>query len=265
MNTAALRNRWLRWNSSANRLYYRLTRRPHHFDLYRQLVREALARSNDVVHLGAGSVWLGDLCGESLEGKTVYAVEPDAEALERNPAPQKIVAGGEQIPLPPTSIDLIVCEYVVEHLEEPLKVLREAQRLLRPGGRFIFVTPNWLSYSGLATHYTPHRFHLRFLRRLFELGGSANERPYPTAFRMNTIWAVRRLAAEAGFRVVALHTGVDHPTYTYPFPVVHQIAVIWHILLDKLEWLAPFRITLIGVLEKPSKALPEQALPFVSR
>jgi hypothetical protein len=49
-----------------------------------------------------------------------------------------------------------------------------------------------------------------------------------------------------------LHTGVDHPTYTYPFPVIHQFAVLWHVLLDHLEFLAPFRLTLIGVLRKPT-------------
>jgi len=168
------------------------------------------------------------------------------------------VAGGEEIPLPSASVDVIVSEYVVEHLAQPEIVLREAWRLLRPGGCFVFVTPNLLSYSGLVTHFTPQSFHLIFLQRLLRLGGSGNERPYPTAFRMNTLWAVRRLARETGFEVRELHTGVDHPTYTYPFPVIHQIAVLWHLLLDKLELLAPFRITLIGVLEKPRGALRMQ-------
>lgn len=258
MALAAMRERWLRWNTATNRIYYRLTRRPHHFVLYKRLVNEAVVRSQDIVHLGAGSVWLGDLCEVDLAGKTVYAVEPDAEALEKNPSPQKLVAGGEAIPLPSDSVDAILCEYVVEHLEQPETVLREAWRLLRPGGRFIFVTPNLLSYSGLVTHFTPQRFHLRFLQTLLRLGGSGNERPYPTAFRMNTIWAVRRVARETGFHVQALHTGVDHPTYTFPFPVIHQIAVLWHVLLDKLEVLAPFRITLIGVLEKPGGTLRVQ-------
>jgi SAM-dependent methyltransferase len=251
-----LREVWLRWNGASNRLYYRLTRRPHHFDRYKRLVQEAAARSTDIVHLGAGSVWLGDLCNVDLEGKTVYAVEPDAEALALNPTPLKLVAGGEKIPLPSASVDAIVCEYVVEHLEHPEEVLQEAQRLLRPGGCFVFVTPNLLSYSGLVTHLTPQWLHLRFLRALLRVGGSANERPYPTAFRMNTLWAVHRLARQTGFEVRALYTGVDHPTYTYPFPGIHQLAVLWHVLLDKIEWLAPFRITLIGVLEKPAEPSP---------
>ena len=230
---------WLRWNGACNRLFYRLTRRPHHFELYKRLVREGAARSTDIVHLGAGSVWLGDLCTD-LAGKTVYAVDPDAEALAANLAPRKLVASGEKIPLPSASVDTIVCEYVAEHLEHPEEVLREAHRLLRPGGSFIFVTPNLLSYVGLVTHLTPHWFHVRFLRALLRVGGSGNERPYPTAFRMNTLWAVRRLARETGFQVRELHTGVDHPTYTYLFPLIHQLAVLWHVLLDKVEWLAPF-------------------------
>ena len=254
----SLKRAVLRWNGATNRWFERNTRREQHFELYKRLVGEAAQRSSVIVHLGAGNVWLGDLCPVSLQGKTIYAVEPDAETLARNPAQHRIEAGGEAIPLPAESVDAIVCEYVVEHLTEPERVLRESHRLLRPGGRFVFVTPNWLSYSGIITALTPQWLHQLFLKWLFDLGGSANEKPYPTAFRMNTVWDVRRLAHETGFDVRELQTGVDYPTYTYPFPLVHQLAVLWHVLLDRVEWLAPFRITLIGVLEKPPvKPLPK--------
>jgi len=50
---AALRDRWLRWNGASNRLYYRLTRRPHRFDLYKRLVTEVVARSRGIVQQDA--------------------------------------------------------------------------------------------------------------------------------------------------------------------------------------------------------------------
>lgn len=241
----------LRPNKATNRLYYRLTNRPHHFALYRSLVTEAVARAEAVVHLGAGNVWLGDVCDSPLERKTVYAVEPDADMLARNPAPNRICAAGESIPLPDGSVDAVVCEYVVEHLERPAEVLRELHRILRPGGRFVFVTPNAWSYSAIATRVTSQRFHEAFLARLRKLGGSGNEKPFPTAFRMNTRGSIERLAAGGGFTVRALHSGVDHPTYTYPFPLLHQLAALWHLMLDHFELMEPLRLTWIGVLEKP--------------
>lgn len=249
----AIRETLLGWNRATNRLFMRLTQRPQHFDLYKRLVGEAAARSRAIVHLGAGTVWLGDICPVPLGGKVVYAVEPDSETLASNPAEHRILAGGEKIPLESESVDAIVCEYVVEHLTEPELVLREAWRLLRPGGRFVFVTPNFLSYSGMITWLTPQWLHEKFLSRLMAIGGSANEKPYKTAFRMNTRWAIHRLARTTGFVMRSLDSGVDFPTYTYPFPLVHQIAVLWHIALDRIEWMEPLRITWIGVLEKPSE------------
>jgi SAM-dependent methyltransferase len=247
----AYHRRLLELNRATNDLYYRLTARPHHFALYKRLVGAAVARADAIVHLGAGNVWLGDVSDTAVGSKTVYVVEPDAEMLARNPAPNRICAPGESIPLPDESVDAVVCEYVVEHLERPVEVLRELRRILRPGGRFVFVTPNKWSYSGLATWMTPQSFHRHFLAWLFALGASGNEKPFPTTFRMNTRWAIDRYAREAGLVLRELHTGVDHPTYTYPFPVIHQVAVLWHLVLDKLDVLEPLRITLIGVLEKP--------------
>ncbi len=243
----------LRLNKATNRFYYRLTRRPHHFELYKQLISEAVARGTGVVHLGAGKMWLGEICAAPLDGVTVYAVEPDEETLALNPTPNKICAPGEAIPLPDESVDAVVCEYVVEHLVQPAEVLRELHRILRPGGRFVFVTPNAWSYSAIATRITSQRFHEIFLARLMRIGGSGNEKPFPTAFRMNTRADIERLARSEGFSVRALHSCVDHPTYTYPFPVLHQLAVLWHLLLDKIEWLEPLRIGWIGVLEKPGR------------
>lgn len=65
---------------------------------------------------------------------------------------------------------------------------------------------------------------------------------------MNTVWAVERIAKATGFRVDKLVTGVDHPTYTALFPGIHQATMALHLVLDKVEALAPFRITLTGSL-----------------
>ena len=242
----------LRPNKATNRLYYRLTKRPHHFALYKRLVGEASARGSQLVHLGAGTVWLGDVCDAPLEGKTVYAVEPDAETLARNPAPHHLCASGEAIPLPDESVDAVVCENVVEHLVNPSDVLRELYRILRPGGRFVFVTPNAWSYSAIVTRLTPQSFHEAFLAWLVRLGGSGNKKPYPTAFRMNTKRQIQVLAAANGFAVRELHSTVDHPDYMYPFPILHQLATLWHLLLDRIDALEPLRVAWVGVLEKPA-------------
>jgi SAM-dependent methyltransferase len=44
----------------------------------------------------------------------------------------------EELPFPDASFDLVVCDNVVDHTQEPEAVLREARRLVKAGGTLIF-------------------------------------------------------------------------------------------------------------------------------
>lgn len=48
----------------------------------------------------------------------------------------------EKISLPEGSLDAIVMNHVLEHLHNPLELLRECYRLLKPGGQLSLATPN---------------------------------------------------------------------------------------------------------------------------
>jgi 2-polyprenyl-3-methyl-5-hydroxy-6-metoxy-1,4-benzoquinol methylase len=53
---------------------------------------------------------------------------------------------GELLPLPSNSFDCILLSEVIEHLEAPQISIREATRVLRPGGRLLVTTPNYRSF-----------------------------------------------------------------------------------------------------------------------
>lgn len=55
------------------------------------------------------------------------------------------------LPSPDSTYDLICAVEVIEHLENPRFLAREWYRLLRPGGRMIFSTPNNESWRSLVS------------------------------------------------------------------------------------------------------------------
>jgi 2-polyprenyl-3-methyl-5-hydroxy-6-metoxy-1,4-benzoquinol methylase len=46
--------------------------------------------------------------------------------------------------------DAVIMNHVVEHVHDPVRLLKECNRLLRPGGTFVAVTPNAESYGHKA-------------------------------------------------------------------------------------------------------------------
>jgi SAM-dependent methyltransferase len=105
----------------------------------------------DAVELGCGtayfSAWL------AKRGARVVGVDPTPAQLETARRMQVefglefrlLEAPGEQVPLPDASFDLVHSEYGAAIWADPHRWIPEAARLLRPGGRLIFLRGTPLS------------------------------------------------------------------------------------------------------------------------
>lgn len=89
-------------------------------------------------------------------------------------------ATGEALPFPDASFDVVYSTNVLEHTHDPAQVLREAVRVLKPGGTLQIVCPNYFSY--FDGHYAA--FHPPILSNAF--------------FRWWIRWVWRRDPAFAG-------------------------------------------------------------------
>src|SRR4030042_490857 len=58
--------------------------------------------------------------------------------------PNLALAASEQMPFPDNSFDVILLHEVIEHVSDDAATLREACRVVRPGGRIVIYAPNRL-------------------------------------------------------------------------------------------------------------------------
>jgi SAM-dependent methyltransferase len=92
-----------------------------------------------VVDVGPGPLGFPDACPAAL----AIGIEPLAERFAEHDLmlPDSralyLAVGAERIPLLSGSVDVVIARNSLDHVDDPEQVLREAQRLLRPGGTLI--------------------------------------------------------------------------------------------------------------------------------
>ena len=105
------------------------------------------------------------------------------------------------LPLPDASVDLAYSVEVLEHLEDQFGFLREVQRVLRPGGRFVVTTPNVLSLTSRL------RTLLVGFPELFGPLPLRSEDPQHLGGHIHpvSVYFIAYMAEKAGLRVAGLH------------------------------------------------------------
>lgn len=127
-----------------------------------ELTLQSDLRHGRVLELGAGMGMFVTVARQL--GIDIVGVEPGANSyhnlrnaieklLSANDLPSStiICAPAENLPWPDGSFDHVVSFQVLEHVHDPPKVLSEAVRVLKPGGRLYFDMPNYLSF--VEGHY----------------------------------------------------------------------------------------------------------------
>jgi ubiquinone/menaquinone biosynthesis C-methylase UbiE len=105
----------------------------------------------DVLDLGCGTAYLSAWLAK--RGARPVGVDPTPAQLETAREMQKefglefplVEAVGEDVPLPDASFDLVASEFGASIWADPYRWIPEAARLLRPGGRLVFLRNSTLA------------------------------------------------------------------------------------------------------------------------
>jgi SAM-dependent methyltransferase len=162
-----------------------------------------------------------------LKGKVAKVIGIDVDsAAQENPFVDEFHRiKGVPWPIENDSIDLIVCDQVLEHIADPDRFFSEFCRVLKDGGYLCVRTPNRWSYIGLIATLIPNKFHSKVTS--FAQDGRKEEDVFPTVYRCNSIGRIRRQMKRAGFDC-AVYGYEAEPSYlsfsrcAYFLGVLHQ-------------------------------------------
>jgi SAM-dependent methyltransferase len=185
----------------------------------------------DVVELGCGTAYFSSWLAR--RGARVVGVDPTPAQLATARRLQAetgiefplVEAIGEDVPLPDSSFDLVLSEYGASLWADPNGWIPEAARLLRPGGRLVFLTNSTVSVLCMTMDGVGEQL----VRPQFELGKwvwpDTNEVEFHLA---HGDWI--ELLHENGFeveRLVELFANPESETHTYYKYVTAEWARKW--------------------------------------
>lgn len=225
-------------------------RTPRDRDAYHAAIAERLRPALDVLDVGCGKGHLNPFPWGDHPDVRLVGIDPDPEA-QQNPwlAEFHLLEEGKPWAIPDGSVDLVVCRYVLEHVEDPDHFLSEVRRVLRPGGSFVFLTPSRYYPVMVVSHWLPHALHQRILARTKK---SAAHDVFATFYRMNSKRDLRRQADQHGFRIESLIQRDFQPADYFDFNLVAFLLNLGLYGLFKLVRLdRQLGASILGVFQAP--------------
>lgn len=182
---------------------------------YRKLlefIKPRMTPHGTIIDVGAAS---GDFVKMAVDdGIDAIACDYSKEALlhaEKHYGLKTLQSPAESIDAPDESFDVVTMFHTIEHLPDPMKVLREMYRVLKPNGLIFLETPN----------YSPHYLIQTKLRGVFPLYKAITKRgevpwvPFDHYYHW-TPRHMRQALAQAGFHDCQSHHMLGYRSNTKP-------------------------------------------------
>lgn len=220
----------------------------HPYRIYQAEVRKHVRPESVVVDAGCGytAEVLQQLAPHVKRVIGLDLVDFDPEVRDR----KVIVLKNDlaALALQNSSVDLAISRSVFEHLSDPLAVYREIARILKPGGRLVFLTPNSWDYASVCAKMIPNRLHPAIVKRV---EGREERDTFPVFYRANTASAIRKLAAKTCLKVERIRYLGQYPCYLMFHPAAFLAGTLYEKVISGVPLFGPLRGWILATLAKP--------------
>ncbi len=170
--------------------------------------------------------WLHDL---RVGAGEVVAVDVDTVVLQNTSSHRQMVIDPDgPLPFEDNSFDIIVADFVFEHIANPGHAARELLRVLKPGGWICARTTNKFGYVALASRLVPGIFQSRALRHIQPERKQVDI--FPTVFGLCSPGDIRRYFPAKN---IIATTTMNEPGYHFNNAFIYRLFLLLHKLLPK--------------------------------
>lgn len=230
---------------------------------YHSLITKCLRPSMTILEVGCGTGDIAPFPWEEYPDISLIGLDP-SPASRANPHLSRFVpmTGESRWPVENESADLVLARYVMEHVPAPAEFFRNIRRVLKPGGRFVFLTPNLWHPAILTSHVLPVAVKRAILWRTM---GVDEADIFPTFYRLNRRSLLASIGRQNSLSVEHLQTREFSPcTYADRFVAGRLLFRGYYDFMRTTGLGRHFGASIIGVFRKdthPSREVSRGSAP----
>jgi len=175
-------------------------------------------------HYSKSSTYSAKLHNLQSAGAEVWAADVD-EVVESHPCSdhQVVLKIGEPLPFDDNTFDIIVSDFVFEHLDTPKEIAKELIRITKPGGWICARTPNKWGYVAFASRLVPNALHAKLLNRVQP--SRKEEDVFPTVYKLNSPRTIRKYFTNC---TLYWYYQIGDPAYHFGSSLIYRILLLLH-------------------------------------
>ena len=197
-------------------------------------IRAYVNKNTNVLDLGAGKGdWFLNKKG-SKTTKSIQYLKPDVKKIVgadvdkivlKNKSTHKNIIIKKKIPYKKNSFDLIICDWVFEHIEDPIAFYNEINRVLKKGGILCARTPYKYSYLAIISNLLDGSKFKSFILKKSQPGRT---KYFKSFYRINTKNKINKIFLNYANNIF-IYT--PDPSYFFSSKIIFYVLKKIHFLL----------------------------------